>query len=34
LSSQAVPFIPNSLYGKAALFQIARAMRFSVQYTF
>jgi len=33
-SGQAVPFIPNSLYGKAALFQIARAMRFSVQYTF
>jgi Carboxypeptidase regulatory-like domain len=33
-AGQTVPFIPNSLYGKAALFQIARAMRFSVQYTF
>lgn len=31
---QLVPFIPNSLYGKPALFQNARSIRFSVRYTF
>jgi len=33
-TDQVVPFIPNSLYGKAALFQNARSMRFAVSYRF
>jgi len=33
-TGQVVPFVANSLYGKAALFQNARALRFAVRYTF